>query len=81
MQHIPELGHPHSIQVKGQGIEEPGELPRPALTEIRNRRHDGKVCVDQLVQLLQIVRNDIPFRLTVPLNLQGNPIDGTTLTR
>jgi hypothetical protein len=81
MKNVPELGHTHSIQIKGQRIKEPGKFPRPTSSKIRYRSHNSKICILQLVQPLQIVCDNVPFGLTVSLNLQSNTIDGTTPTR
>ena len=81
MKHIPELGHSNPVNIENQGIKEPRKFPGPLSPVIRNRRHNGKIRVRQLLQLFQIVRNDIPLCFTVPLDLQSNPIERTTLTR
>ena len=73
VQCVPELGHPHPIQVKDQGIEIPCIFAAPLTPEIGDRRHDGKIRIVDLRQLRQFIGDGIAFGLALLLDLQGNP--------
>ena len=73
VQRVPELGHTYPVQVKHQGIEIPGVLAAPTQPKIRDWRHNRKISILQLPQLIQLISNGTPFRLTIFLYLQSDP--------
>ena len=73
VQRVPELRHTHPVQVEYHGIEIPGIFATPTPPKVRQRGHDGKVCVKNLRQLRQLIGDGVASGLTVSLNSQGNP--------
>ena len=73
VERVPELRHPHPIQVKDQGIEIPRIFAAPLTPEIGDRGHDGKIRVVDLRQLRQFIGDGIAFGLALLLDLQSNP--------
>ena len=73
VQRVPELGHPHTIQVKDQSIEIPGILAAATPPEVGQRRHDGKIRIKDLGQLRKLIGNGVASGLSISLDLHSDP--------
>ena len=79
MQRIPELRHTYTVQIKNDGIEISGISPATLPTEVWDRRHDRKICILDISQFFQLVRNQMSSGPTVTFDLQRDPIFTTIL--
>ena len=74
MQRVTELRHTHAVQIEHHRIEIPCVFPISLPTEIRNRGHDRKLRVLDVLQLFQFICDHMTVGFAVSLDLQRNTV-------